>query len=172
MDSGQVAKKAREIIRRYNTRDMYCIAKSLGIHVDFSDEFKNLLGMYFSRWRNRFIVLNNRLDEVWSNMVLAHEIGHDQLHRKLASKGLQEFELFSIKSRTEYEANAFAAHLLLDSDEVYSLLKEENDVYRVAQEMNCCVNLLSIKLSEMSAIGYDISYKEGVDSQFFKKIRV
>lgn len=30
---------------------------------------------------------------------------------------LQEFELFRMRSGTEYEANAFAAHVLIDTDE-------------------------------------------------------
>ena len=50
---------------------------------------------------------------------LAHEIGHDRLHRALAKKhGLQEFVLYDMATKPEYEANIVAAEILLDSDEI------------------------------------------------------
>ena len=63
---------------------MLGLATELGILVEFSDDYKDLLGMYYSHWHHRFIFLNSRLDEDWLPMVVAHEIGHDQLHRTLA----------------------------------------------------------------------------------------
>ena len=171
MRSHYIAKRAKEVLRHSHSHDMQEIADALGIHLDFSDNFKNLLGMYYAKWRNRFIIVNNRLDDAWTRMVVAHEIGHDQLHRNIASSGLQEFELFSIKSRTEYEANAFAAHLLLDSEEIYDLLKQEKDVFSIAQELNCNTNLLLIKLTEMNSLGYDIRVEDCGDSCFLRKIR-
>ena len=115
MDSIQLYEAARRI-QPSASHAMMALAQELGIHVEFADDYKDLLGMYFNRWHHRFIFLNSRLDEDWLPMVLAHEIGHDQLHRELAKTGLQEFELFRMSSRTEYEANAFASHLLLDND--------------------------------------------------------
>nr|DAK26572.1 MAG TPA: IrrE protein [Caudoviricetes sp.] len=171
MRSEYIAKKVKQIRRRTRSHDMQEVAELLNIRLIFSNEFKNLLGMYYVRWRNRFIIVNNRLDDAWLRMVIAHEIGHDQLHRDIASRGLQEFELFSIKSRTEYEANAFAAHLLLDSNEVYDLLRQEYDVFSAAQKLNCDVNLLLIKLNEMRSLGYDIRIEDTGDSCFFKKVR-
>ena len=75
-------------------------------------------------------------------------------------------------SRTEYEANAFAAHLLMDTDAVYAELKEGCDEFTLAQKMNCNINLTLIKLQEMAKLGYDIRPSDSVDSQFLKKIRV
>ncbi|MGN0957368.1 MAG: ImmA/IrrE family metallo-endopeptidase [Selenomonas bovis] len=154
-----------------SSHDLLQLAADIGIHVLFDAGYKNLLGMYCSLLKGRFIFLNDRLDETWLPMVLAHEIGHDQLHRSLARYGLQEFELFRMNSRTEYEANAFAAHLLLDSDEVYDALREGLDIASVAQSMNCNINLVLIKLNEMHRLGYDIRLTDTADSAFFKKIR-
>lgn len=172
MRSEYILKRVQSVLRRADSNNMQDVAKSLGIHVHFSNDFKNLLGMYYAKWRNRFIIINNNLDDIWLQMVLAHEIGHDQLHRDIASEGLREFELFSIKSRTEYEANAFAAHLLLSNDEVLTLLQEEYDVFGAAQELNCNINLLLIKLNEMRSLGYNIRIEDSGDSCFFKKIRI
>jgi len=53
-------------------------------------------------------------------MVLAHEIGHDQLHRKECVNGasFHESRIFSPLNHYEIEANIFAAHLLIPDDEV------------------------------------------------------
>ena len=164
MDSEQCHKRAQEIIRQVGRRDMRQVAKELNIKVLYNENFSKLLGMYFCQWRHRFIFLNTNLDDIWQNMVLAHEIGHDQL--------MHEFELFRLNSRTEYEANAFAAHLLMDTDTVYAELKEGCDEFTLAQKMNCNINLTLIKLQEMAKLGYDIRPSDSVDSQFLKKIRV
>ena len=173
VDSERCHNRAREIIRQVGRRDMHCIARELNIHVLYNENFTKLLGMYFYQWRNRFIILNGNLDDVWQRMVLAHEIGHDQMHRELAKQQqMQEFELFRLNSRTEYEANAFAAHLLMDTDEVYAELKEGCDEFSLSQKMNCNINLTLVKLQEMAKLGYDIRPSDSIDSQFLKKIPV
>ena len=173
MDAEWCHNRAREIVRQVGSRDMRRIAKELNIKVLYNDNFVNLLGMYFCKWHHRFIILNSNLDDIWQNMVMAHEIGHDQLHRDLAGQGqLQEFELFRLNSRTEYEANAFAAHLLMDTDSVYTELKEGCDEVTLARKMNCNINLALVKLQEMAKLGYDIRPSDGVDSQFLKRIHV
>ena len=165
--------RARELVRQAGTRDMQQIARDLNIKVLYNDNFTNLLGMYFCKWRNRFIFLNSNLDDIWLNMVLAHEIGHDQLYRDLAKDAqLHEFELFRLNSRVEYEANAFAAHLLMDTDEVYAEIKDGCDEFSLARKMNCNINLALVKLQEMAKLGYDIRPSSSGDSQFFRRIHV
>ena len=170
MDSIQLYEAARRI-QPSASHAMMALAQELGIHVEFADDYKNLLGMYFNRWHHRFIFLNSRLDEDWLPMVLAHEIGHDKLHRELAKTGLQEFELFRMSSRTEYEANAFASHLLLDNDEVYRLVRAGEDMETISKRLRCNINLMLIKMREMVALGYDLRLTDTADSQFFKKVR-
>ena len=62
-----------------------------------------------------------------------------------------------MKDNTEYEANAFASHILLDNDEVYSLAKEGYDVFTLSQMIGSDVNLLLIKMQEMNKLGYDFT---------------
>lgn len=87
-------------------------------------------------------------------MVIAHELGHDQRHRKMAKAGqpLKEFFLFSMKDTTEYEANAFASHILLENTEIYSLARQGYDVVRLAKYMSVDINLMLIKLQEMNRL--------------------
>ena len=105
-------------------------------------------------------------------MVLAHEIGHDTYPRDLARRGLQEFTLFHMKNDTEYVANAFGAHLLLDNDEVLELARSGCDVVQIAKTLNSDINLLLIKMQEMNKMGYNFNVPCSPESDFFKKIRV
>lgn len=79
-------------------------------------------------------------------VVGAHELGHDQLHRDIAEVGFQEFELFRMSNSTEYGANASAAHLLTDMDDCIELVRNGYDVVTTAKTMNTEINLLLIKL--------------------------
>ena len=132
----------------------------------------DLLGMYTLRWNHRLMFLNSKMDDYLTQMVAAHEIGHDSRHRDLAkADGMKEFVLFNMKNNTEYEANAFAAHLLLDNDEVYSLARQGYDVVQISQMMGSHINLMLIKMQEMNKLGYDFRIPYTPDSRFFRNIR-
>lgn len=174
MDSHRIYHRANDLVKRYGTRDPQQIARELGIRIYETDALRDLLGMYAFRWNHRLIVLNARLDHYTRQMVLAHEIGHDQLHRDLAKaeqSGLREFVLFNMKNTTEYEANAFAAHILLDNDEVYARAREGYDVVQTAQMMCSNINLMLIKMQEMDKLNYDLRIPYDPDSRFFRKMR-
>ena len=80
-----------------------------------------------------------------------------------------EFVLFNMKDNTEYEANAFAAHILLDDNDVYELSKENYDLVQMAKKLNVNVNLMLIKLIELNKIGHKFRVPCEADSYFFRK---
>lgn len=105
-----------------------------------------------------------------ARMVCAHELGHDVLHRDIAKgEGLKEFVIFNMKDTTEYEANAFAAHLIIDDDDIYSMSKDKYDVVQMAKMLNVNINLVLIKLQELNKLGYDFRVPCEADSFFFRK---
>ena len=115
MDSKAIYQKANALVRQTGTRDAEKIAKEIGIWIYNEPSFDALLGMYTFRWNHRLIFLNPRMDHYLRQMVIAHELGHDSEHReraKASADGLKEFTLFQMKDTTEYEANAFASHIL------------------------------------------------------------
>ena len=75
-----------------------------------------------------------------------------------------------MKDTTEYEANAFASHILLDDEEVYSLARQGYDVVQIAQMMGSNINLMLIKMQEMNKLNYDLRIPYDPDSKFFRKI--
>ena len=138
--------KASEVVRQCGTRDTLRIAKELGIRVYYNDNFEDLLGMYTYKWKHRIIFLNSRLDDFDLQMVCGHEVGHDLFHRELAKEdALKEFILFNMKNSTEYEANAFVAHVRIGDDEMIEMMKQGYDVVQIAAAMGTNVNLMLIK---------------------------
>ena len=169
INSFKIYKKATKLVQKFGTNDALEIADALGIKL-YYENFENMLGMYSYRWKHRFIFLNNNLEDSMLQMVLAHEIGHDIFHRELASNGLKEFALFDIRSITEYEANAFAAHVLLKNEDVISLARAGYDVAQIASSLNSHINLLLIKMQEMNKMGFDFNVPYRPEGNFLSNI--
>lgn len=170
IDSFKIFKKADSIVNGVGTRDTLKIAGDLGIKI-YYENFQDLLGMYTCRWKQRIIFLNSGLDDYLRQMVLAHEIGHDTYHRDLAENGLKEFTLFNMKNDTEYIANAFGAHLLLDNDEILELARDGYDIVQIAGILNSDINLLLIKMQEMNKMGYNFNVPYRPKNNFLKNIK-
>jgi Zn-dependent peptidase ImmA (M78 family) len=125
--------------------------------------------MYKVIEKNRFIFVNSNLDEYERRVVIAHEIGHDVLHREFAANGiLPEFTLYDMTSRPEYEANVFAADILLDDDEVFELAKGGYDESQIARWLGVNINLLLIKMHEMNKRGFDFKLSREARGDFLK----
>lgn len=155
----EIACVVKDLIQKYQTRDVRELSEALGIKLYFREDFDRLLGMYAVIAKRRCVFLNANMSEIDTKMVLAHEIGHDILHRG-EEEDFAEFTLFRIKNEREYEANIFAAHLLLDDEAVLQLAREGGDVFSIAQILEVDVNLLLIKLHEMKRNGEDLPYRE------------
>ena len=120
MISKQASTLPRRLLRRYGTSVPFELADCLGITILECHDFKLQKGAFKVILNNCFIFINANLSTEMKKLVCAHELGHALLHRPLGKTdtGLMEFELFDITNTTEYEANLFAANLLLDEEEV------------------------------------------------------
>jgi len=154
MISQLIHSKAKKIVKQAETRNPFKIAGQLGIHVMFRHDFIGLKGMYKVISRNRFIFINSQLDEYEQCVICAHELGHDALHREIATTHF-ETALYDTRNRIEYEANAFAAGILISDDMILELMAEGFDESGIASSLNVSVDLLLIKLGEMNRRGYD-----------------
>ena len=139
-------------MKRCGTRDHFEIARQIGVEVLFCPDFGSMKGMYRVVLRNRFIFINDSLTPQMQHIVFAHELGHDQLHRDLAKTGaLQEFMLYDMTTKPEYEANIVAAEILLDTDEVldyvyhYGYTSEQ-----IARAMGTDINLVALKVANLA----------------------
>lgn len=170
MGAEYLSQVGNDLVKRYGTRDPFRIAKELGIIVlDDCDNFGLLKGMYRIIKRNRFIFLNKDLSPEMKRIVCAHELGHDQLHRHLAaSAGLQEFSLYDMRTKPEYEANIVAAEILLDTNEVLEYIYDYGYTSeQIARAMNTDINLVALKIAHLAETGYDLR-RQDFRSDFLK----
>jgi len=100
--------------KKHNTNCPYELAQQLDVVLIIVPLGKPL-GMYKYINRRKVIWLNSSMNEEEKRYVLAHEIGHAILHPKSSCF------FSSVKnintSKKEYEANLFAAELLLEVNE-------------------------------------------------------
>lgn len=158
MNAEQLSKIGERLVRRCGTRDPFEIAEHIGVNVMFCENFGTLKGMYRVIKRNRFIFLNRDLDENTLRIVCAHELGHDQLHRQMAKNNpIQEFMLYDMKSKPEYEANIVAAEILIDSKEVLRYIFDYGyTAEQIARAMSTDINLMALKISHLVTLGYPL----------------
>ncbi len=170
--SEEIYRKAKGIVRRCGTRNALRIARELGIYVTYVDGLDKLLGMYTYRNKERHILLNSNMEEMVTQMVCAHEIGHDIFHRDIVkgNQALPEFVLFDMRTKREYEANAFAAHILIDDDGMAEYMRQGYDVVQLAGAMGTNINLMLIKLNEMNRMGGNYNLPYIPDSDFLKNV--
>jgi len=146
------------------------LCEELGIRVRYMD-CENPLKVYFvtvSRIKN--IVINNRVHDAVQRILLAHELGHAILHREIALlRGFQELELFDSTSPAEYEANLFAAELLIEDGELLDLLNDDDkSFFGVAKALSVPAELLDFKFRVMKRKGYRIEAPYLANSNFLK----
>lgn len=152
-----IAEKVIELTKKYNTRDPFSLADSLGIDVDCAD-LGSLKGFYIVYSDNRFVVLNSSLTEPLSRVILAHEIGHDILHREFAQNGgLKESTFFDMKSRPEMEANVFAANLLITDKEVIGYGEDGFTSEDMSKDLYVPHPIALIKINDMIKRGFELN---------------
>ena len=152
MTARQLSEVGEMLVRRCGTRNPFEIARQLGVEVLFCSDFGSMKGMYRVIKRNRFIFLNRDLTPQMQRIVCAHELGHDQLHRSLATTGaIQEFMLYDMTTKPEYEANIVAAEILLDTDEVLDYVYNFGYTSeQIARAMGTDINLVALKVAHLA----------------------
>ena len=108
--------RVKNLEKKYGTRDPYKLCKRLKINIIYMD-LGEIKGIYKKVVTNKFIVINENLDEFCQKVVLAHELGHAVLHHSKEIQALKDYDLFPrFSNQIEVEANTFAAELLIDGD--------------------------------------------------------
>ncbi len=148
---------ARELIKTHG-ENPFDIAEGLGIKLILNYDFKKLYGMYAVIKRKRVIILNGNLGRGMQRTVLAHELGHDRLHRDLASnRVVHDVMLYDMTARPEYEANMFAAELLIGDADIFDLMRGYGySTEQTAARLGVSPELITIKLLSMQQRGLDI----------------
>ena len=141
-------------MERYGTRNPFELADAMDVRVTACPDFQKLRGMYNVILGKRFIFLNGNLKRREAAWTLAHELGHDALHREMAENSIvQDHFIMDMTLKPEYEANLFAANLLYDDEQVASLLREGESVDAIASRLGGEKFLLQLKIRMMETLG-------------------
>lgn len=164
----RIVSQAQALYLKYQTRDPFRIARELGIFIKYTDSLHRLKGMYTVIKRNRIIILNNKNPQNLNRIVCAHELGHDQHHREYAKNNvMQEFALYDMSTRLEYEANIFAASLLLEDDVILNMIENGYDTVQIAAATKSDINLVALKVDCLIQSGYRLR-RQDHNSKFLK----
>lgn len=95
-------------------------------------------------------------------IVCARELGHDQFDRNLVKgNSFQEFMLYDMTTKPEYEANIVAAESLLDTNEVPEYIYQyEYTFEQIAFASQADINLVLLKVAHLIETGYDLHRQE------------
>ena len=165
-----ISEKVDKLIRKHKTRNPYELCEELGIRLRYKDLGKDIKAYYFYQSRMRNIVLNTRLSKDILRILVAHELGHDRLHEKIAMlRGFQEIELFDMARPAEFEANIFAAEFLISDDEILHLFNDEDkSFFGMAMELYVPAPLLDFKFRVLKHKGYRIEPPLIANGDFLK----
>jgi len=150
-----IIESVRRLVKRYNETDPFRLCEHLGILVLFEEFSNNLKGYFFHQSRIKIIVINSALPEDLQRIICAHELGHAILHKELAAKNtLNDFALFDTIAKPEFEANLFAAELLISDDSLIERLNDDLSFFGVASALYVPAELLDFKFRILKHKGY------------------
>ncbi len=165
-----ICKKINSITEKYDSRDPFEICKAMDIHIYYKDLGTYIKAFYYYQSRIKNIVINTSSCTVIRRILCAHELGHAVLHGNLAAiRGFQETELFDRVVPTEYEANLFAAELVIPDDELFELLSDrDKSFFCIAEELYVPAELLDFKFRILKRKGYNINIPTAATADFLK----
>lgn len=150
MKNGYIYDETQKLIRKYKTRDPFKIMDNMHVIVGESSSF---------------------LSEEEKQIVAAHELGHIILHRtQLKMAPMKDDTLYNMQDNTEYQANLFAADLLLSDADIADMAHNEDlDYFSLCSTLNSTPELMSFKLYSLTKRGQAYHMPMEIQSNFLAK---
>ena len=102
---------------------------------------KTLKGYCFMSCKTVYVMISSFPSEEEKMIVAAHELGRIILHRsQLKMAPMQDDTLYNMTDNTEYQANLFAADLLIEDEEIEDMVQNEDLDY-----FGLCSSLLKFR---------------------------
>lgn len=134
------------LVEMYGTRDVYELLDNLEVTLIRKKLFKNEKGSFYRDiFGNEIIFISDDLSDEEEKIVIAHELGHLILHTHLSTSYYTENQLFN-KNKLEFEANKFAAELLI-SDDIN--IHEYETIHQLACCLGVSEELVKLKFKEV-----------------------
>lgn len=163
--------RVQKLIKKYHTRNPFKILENMNVIVIESDRYKFLKGFCFISCRMTYVVINSFLTDAVKQIVAAHELAHVTLHQKqLKIAPMKDTVLYDMTSQTEYEANLFAADLLLDDEEIHKLARDKDmDYFNMCRSLYVTPDFMSFKLFSLIQRGHSYNMPQGLNSKFLAR---
>lgn len=145
--------------KRYHEDDPFLLCREKGIILlpqSLGLEANAIKGFYLQQMRIKTITYNSDLPSVLQRIIVAHEMGHSELHVKGGVHAFHDVGMFDESSRFEKEANLFAAEFLLKDEDVLDTLNADTTFFAAASALNVPMELLDFKFRVMKWKGYKL----------------
>ena len=140
MDSILIYQAANDLVQNTGTRNIKRIARSCSLDILETPRFKDVLGFLSLHFDKPLVLINSHLDSQTKQMVCGYALGHYLEHQILMDlHTLNKSLAITDKEIRLYEPNAFASHLMLDSEEVYQMTKHKIVIFCTTHMMACSV---------------------------------
>lgn len=153
-----IRRAADRTIKKLKTDDVFKLCKALDINITYYPIGKHdtaVKGFYTEISRIKMITVNSDLPDEIQRVVIAHELGHSILkHRNEGICRFHEYTLFDDTDLLEYEANIFAAELMLSDDAVLEVLNSDTSFFTAAAMLNVPPEILDFKFRMLKRLGY------------------
>jgi len=140
--------KAKRLIKKHKTNNPFDIAFGENIIISF-ENLGSVRGFYNKYVRQKFIHINNNMDECNQLFTCCHEMGHAILHPDASTPFLRQSTYFSV-DKLEQEANMFAAELLISDTDLEGYCGTGYSVSQIASDLKVCEPLVEYKIENMT----------------------
>lgn len=113
----RIEKAVDKLVNKYNTVSPKELCDFMNIRIIKCDLPNNINGFFMNNRGQIIIVIDNDLNDVIKNKVIAHELGHIVLHNNLNIASLK-LNTYMYPQKFEKEADIFATYLLLKNENI------------------------------------------------------
>lgn len=171
MRNGYIYNETERLVKKFRTRDPFEILEGMHIVVGETSRYQKLKGYCFMSCQTIYVMISSFLSEEEKKIVAAHELGHIILHRaQLKMAPMKDDTLYNMMDNTEYQANLFAADLLLEDSDIAEMAQDENfDYFSLCSTLNTSPELMSFKLYSLIKRGQAYHMPLELQSNFLAK---
>lgn len=129
MNYAEICEVVDRIRNKYDEPDPFRLCRCMGIFLMFESLGKEedaIKGFFLEKNRIRTIIVNSDLPRFIQKIIVAHEIGHAELHRESGVHAFHDVVMYDSVSVYEKEANLFAAEYLLSDEDVLEALNQDS----------------------------------------------
>lgn len=141
----KIKKTVDGLVKICNSRDVYDICSHLDIEI-IKHDLNNIKGYYTSLEGQKAIILNNSLPYQEEEIVIAHELGHINLHSSSNICFLTNYT-YSNTNKLENQANKFAIELLVQDSDLAELKEMNFNLEQMARYLEVPLELLEFKFN-------------------------